>query len=139
MLKKTITYTDLNGEQQTDELYFNMSKAELGRMQVKMDGKYIDYLQSLVAGKKIEALYDFFYNLVLDSYGEKSSDGKKFLKSPEKRYEFECSVAFSEVLIDTIGDADKMAAFTKGILPPDMVTAAGDMDERAIKALPTQS
>lgn len=136
MLPKTITYTDLNGNQQTETHYFNMTKAELGRMQVKMDGKYIEYLQSLVAGKKIEALYDFFYHLVLDSHGEKSEDGKRFLKNPESRYEFECSVAFSEILIDTIGDADKMSAFTKGILPPDMVTTAGDL--RA-EALPAQS
>lgn len=136
MLKKTITYTDLNNESQTETFYFNMNKAELGRMQVKMDGKYIDYLQSLVAGKKIEALYNFFYNLVLDSYGEKSDDGKRFVKSPEKRADFECSVAFSEILIDTIGDSDKMSSFTKGILPPDMVTAAGDV---RVEALPSES
>lgn len=136
MLTKTITYTDLNGNSQTETFLFNMNKAELGRMQVKMDGKYIDYLQSLVAGKKIEALYKFFYDLVLDSYGEKSEDGKRFIKSAVARADFECSVAFSEILIDTIGDADKMAAFTKGILPLDMVTAAGDV---RVEALPTQS
>lgn len=137
MLTKTITYTDLNGKEQTETFLFNMTKAELGRMQVKMDGKYIDYLQSLVEGKKIEALYDFFYNLVLDSYGQKSEDGKRFVKNPDLRADFECSIAFSEILIDTIGDADKMSSFTKGILPPDMVTTAGDVDVPAIKALPT--
>ena len=42
MLTKTITYTDLNGKEQTETFLFNMTKAELGRMQVKMDGKYID-------------------------------------------------------------------------------------------------
>lgn len=134
MLKKTITYTTLNGEEVTETHLFNMTKAELGRMQVKMDGKYIDYLQSLVAGKKIEALYDFFYNLVLDSHGEKSDDGRKFVKSPLMRAEFECSIAFSEILIDTIGDADKMSAFTKGILPPDMVAKDGDINVKDIEA-----
>ena len=134
MLTKTITYVDLNGVSQTETYLFNMNKAELGRMQVKMDGKYIDYLQQLVAGKKIEELYNFFYTLVLDSYGEKSEDGKHFYKSEERKRDFECSVAFSEILIDTIGDADKMSAFTKGILPPDMVTKAGDVDVKAIEA-----
>lgn len=139
MLTKSITYTTLNGDEVTETHLFNMNKAELGRMQVKMDGKYIDYLQSLVAGKKIEALYDFFYNLVLDSHGEKSEDGKRFIKSPEARFEFETSVAFSEILIDTIGNADKMSAFTKGILPPDMVTKAGDVDVKAIEAASTNA
>ncbi len=134
MLKKTITYTDLNGEKQTDVCYFNMNKAELGRMQVKMDGKYLDYLKSLIEKKRIEALYDFFYNLVLDSYGEKSDDGLRFNKSPEMRWKFECSVAFSEILMDIIGDKDKVADFTKGILPPDMLTSAGDINAAAIPA-----
>lgn len=136
MLKKEITYTDLNGNTQTDTCYFNLNKAELGRLQVKMDGKYIDYLQDLIAKKKIEQLYDFFYNLVLDSYGERSDDGKHFFKSDLKRAEFECSVAFSEILIDVIGDAEKMASFTKGILPPDMVTDAGGVN---VKAIPSET
>lgn len=134
MLKKTVTYTDLNGNPQTDVCYFNMNKAELGRMQVKMDGKYIDHLKGLIEKKRIEALYDFFYNLVLDSYGEKSDDGLRFMKDPETRWKFECSVAFSEILIDVIGDKDKMSDFVKGILPPDMLTSAGDIDAAAIPA-----
>lgn len=134
MLKKEISYTDYNGEKQTDVCYFNMNKAELGRMQVKMDGKYLDYLKSLIEKKRIEALYDFFYNLVLDAYGEKSDDGKRFVKNTSMRSDFENSVAFSEILIDIIGDADKMASFTRSILPADMVTAEGGVDVKAIPA-----
>lgn len=134
MLKKEISYTDYNGEKQTDVCYFNMNKAELGRMQVKMDGKYLDYLKSLIEKKRIEALYDFFYNLVLDAYGEKSEDGKRFVKNASMRSDFENSVAFSEILIDIIGDADKMASFTRSILPADMVTAEGGVDVKAIPA-----
>lgn len=134
MLKKEISYTDYNGEKQTDVCYFNMNKAELGRMQVKMDGKYLDYLKSLIEKKRIEALYDFFYNLVLDAYGEKSDDGKRFVKNASMRSDFENSVAFSEILIDIIGDADKMASFTRSILPADMVTAEGGVDVKAIPA-----
>lgn len=134
MLKKEISYTDYNGEKQTDVCYFNMNKAELGRMQVKMDGKYLDYLKSLIEKKRIEALYDFFYNLVLDGYGEKSDDGKRFVKNASMRSDFENSVAFSEILIDIIGDADKMASFTRSILPADMVTAEGGVDVKAIPA-----
>lgn len=134
MLKKTITYTDFNGNSQTDVCYFNMNKAELGRMQVKMDGKYLDYLKGLIEKKRIEALYDFIYNLVLDSYGEKSDDGLRFMKDPEMRWKFECSVAFSEILIDLIGDKDKLSEFVKRILPPDMLTSTGEIDAAAIPA-----
>lgn len=134
MLKKTVTYVDYNGDKQEDVLYFNLNKAELGKLQVRMDGKFIDHLQALTEKRKIESLYNFIYNLILDSYGEKDVSGKRFIKSPDMRWEFENSLAFSEVLMDVIKNAENMAAFVKAIIPPDMVTEAGDMD---VKALPT--
>lgn len=134
MLRKEINYTDLNGDQQTDVLYFNLNKAELGKLQMRMDGKFLDHIQALIEKKRIESLYDFFYNLLLDSYGEKDVSGKKFIKSKEIRDDFENSVAFAELLMKIISSAEEMAAFTKGILPADMVTAAGDVDVKAIPA-----
>lgn len=133
MLKKTITYTDYNGEKQTDVCYFNLNKAELGKLQMKMDGKFLDHIQALIEKRRIGSLYDFFYNLLLDAYGEKDVSGKKFNKSSEIRADFENSIAFSEILMDVISDAEKMAAFTKGILPADMISEAGDLD---VKTLP---
>lgn len=134
MLKKTVTYTDYNGESQTDVLYFNLNKAELGKLQMKMDGKFLDYIQALIEKKRIESLYDFFYNLLLDSYGERDVSGKKFDKSPEIRANFENSIAFAEVLMNVISSPENMSAFTKGILPADMISEAGDVDVKAIPA-----
>lgn len=136
MLRKEVTYTDYNGEKQTDVLYFNLSKAELGKLQMRMDGKFLDHIQALVERKRIESLYNFFYNLLLDSYGEKDVTGKKFNKSKEIRDDFENSIAFSELLMEVISDPDNMASFTKGILPPDMVSAAGDVN---VKAIPSET
>lgn len=136
MLRKTVTYTDYNGDSQTDILYFNLSKAELGKLQMRMDGKFLDHIQALLERKKIESLYDFFYNLILDAYGEKDATGKKFNKSKEIRDDFENSIAFSEVLMEVISSAENMEAFTRGILPADMVTAAGGVD---VKAIPSEA
>lgn len=134
MLKKTVSYVDYNGERQTDVCYFHLNKAELGKLQMRMDGKFLDYIQALVEKKKIESIYDFFYNLLLDSYGEKDVTGKKFNKSPSIRADFENSIAFSETLMEIISSIDNMSAFVKGILPPDMVSEAGDVDVKAIPA-----
>lgn len=132
MLRKVITYTDFNDEVQEDVLYFNLSKAELGKLQMKMDGKFLDHIKALLEKKKIGSLYDFFYNLVLDAYGEKDASGKRFNKSPEIRASFENSIAFSEVLMDIISSSDNMAAFTKGILPPDMVSKMGEIEKEVM-------
>lgn len=120
MLKRDITYTDFDGNNRTDTAYFHLSKTEIGRMQVKMDGKYIDYLKKLVSGKHVEELYDIFYNLILDSYGEKSADGTRFVKTPEKRADFESSIAFDALFSELITDMNKMADFTKKVIPADM-------------------
>lgn len=122
MLKRDITYTDFDGNSRVDTAYFHLSKTEIGRMQVKMDGKYIDHLKMLVSGQHVEELYDIFYNLVLDSYGEKSDDGTRFIKTPEKRAEFESSIAFDTLFSELITDMNKMADFTKKVIPADMTT-----------------
>lgn len=120
MLKREINYVDFDGNNRTDTAYFHLSNAEIGRMQVKMDGKYIDYLKALVEGKHVEKLYDIFYNLILDSYGEKSPDGKRFVKSPEMRKDFEMSVAFDVLFSELITDMDKMSDFTKNVIPSNV-------------------
>lgn len=135
MYRMKTTYVDYEGNNQEDVLYFNLNKAEVGKLQMRMDGKFIDYLQNLIEKKRIEDLYDFFYNLLLDSYGEKDPSGKKFIKSKQIREDFENSIAFAEALMEIIGDVDKMSAFTKGILPADMVTAGG-ID---VKAIPSET
>lgn len=119
MLIKTFEYVDYNGDKQVETLYFNLNKAEIAAMQVRMDGKFIDHLRDLVEGKKIEALFGFFRDLVLDSYGEKSSDGKRFHKTAEMRRDFEESIPFSELIVELMGDPEKVKTFTRGILPPD--------------------
>lgn len=119
MIAKTIEYVDYNGNSQKETCYFNMTKAEIAAMQVRMNGKFIDHLKSLIDGHQVEDLFKYFRELVLDSYGEKSEDGKRFHKTPEMRNEFEESIAFSEMITELLQDPNKVRVFAKGILPPD--------------------
>lgn len=135
MLKKEFTYTDFDGNQRTETGYFNMTKAEIAAMQVKMDGKFIDYLQDLVRGNHIEKLFHIFSDLVLDSYGEKSEDGRRFVKNAQIREDFKSSMMYSEMIVDLISAPEKMSAFTRSILPADMVSKAGELNAPAIAPL----
>lgn len=135
MLAKTVTYTDYNGETQTETCLFNMTRVEIATMQVKMDGMYIDYLQDLVAKRKIEKLFGFIKDFVLDSYGEKSADGRKFVKSAEIRADFENSLAYEQVLMETIESPESMRAFVLGVIPSDMAKATGEIDAKAIASI----
>lgn len=132
MIRKEISYTNFNGKSQKDIAYFNMNKAELGKLQMRENGTYIDRLQDLVARRKVEEMFNFVYNLVLDSYGERDPEGRKFVKSKELRDDFEQSIAFSEFLMELVSDGDKLSDFITSILPPDMVTKEGSVNAQAL-------
>lgn len=132
MLRKEIHYTDFNGKPQKELAYFNVNKAELGKLQMRENGTYIDRLQDLVARRKVEEMFNFVYNLILDSYGERDPEGRKFIKTPELRNDFEQSIAFSEFLMELVSNGDKLSEFITSILPPDMVTGEGSVNAQAL-------
>lgn len=116
MLKKTITYTDYNGEKRTEDFYFNLSKAELIEMQANADGKLEDNYKKIITKKKPSEIYNAFKEIVLMSYGEKSEDGKRFKKSKELSEEFSQTEAFSELITEFMTDENSASSFVNGIL-----------------------
>lgn len=117
MLKKTIKYVDYNGETHEEEYYFNLSKAEVMEMQLGTAGGFAEHLQKLVNTKDVPAITKAFKDLILASYGVKSDDGKRFIKSPEIRDAFVQSEAYSELFMELIQNADACNDFIKGIMP----------------------
>ena len=120
MLKKTIKYTDYNGEEQTEDFYFNLSKAELTEMELSTTGGYGVMLQGIVAAEEHTKLVPIIKDIIFKSYGEKSADGKRFMKSPELSTAFSQTEAYSELFMEIATDADASAAFVNGIIPTDV-------------------
>lgn len=117
MIKWPITYTDYNGETHTEDFYFNLNKAELMEMNFDANGAYADYLQRMVDQRDAIKLGAEYKRIILKSYGEKSADGRRFVKSKELVEAFEQSEAYSELYMELIGDPDKMTRFIEGVLP----------------------
>ena len=117
MLTKKITYVDYNGEDRTETFYFNLTKAELTKLQFSHSGGYGEYLQRIVAAKDLPALMEAFDNLIDLSYGEKSDDGKRFIKSPELTKAFKETEAYSELFSELLTNSDAASAFANGIMP----------------------
>jgi len=122
MLKKTVTYTDYNGEVRTEEFLFNLSKAELAEMELTTPGGLTEHIKKSAQNKDNVALFELFKDIILRSYGTKSSDGKRFIKSKEMREEFSQTEAYSELFIELASNADAAAAFVNGIIPKDLPT-----------------
>ena len=124
MLKKTITYTDYNGVSRTEDFWFNLSKAELLEMQLTTDGGLVEMLQKIVAAKDTKSIISIFKDIIFKAYGEKSPDGKRFMKSKEISEAFSQTEAYSQLFIELSTDDKAAAAFINGIVPADVAKEA---------------
>lgn len=124
MLKKTITFTDCNGNERTEDFYFNLSKAEIMEMELSIAGGLAEAIQKVVATQDAPSIIKIFKDLILKSYGEKSPDGRRFMKEDEfgrKLYKnFEQTEAYSTLFVELATNAEAAAAFVNGIVPADM-------------------
>ena len=117
MLKKTITYEDYDGNKRTEDFYFNLSKAEIMEMELGVSGGMTQMLNRIIAEQDSEKIIKTFKEIILKAYGEKSPDGKRFIKSEELSTAFSQTEAFSQLFMELATDADAAAKFVNGIIP----------------------
>lgn len=117
MIKKEITYTDFNGDKRTEDFYFNMSMDDIVEMGFSYEEGMEEYLHKIIDTEDVKEIYYTFKKIVLDSYGEKSEDGRRFIKSKELSEAFSQTSAFSELLISFIKDSSKAADFINALVP----------------------
>lgn len=122
MLKLTETYTDFNDVERTEDFYFNLTKAEIMEMEMTTEGGLAEMIQRIVDAKNTTAIIKIFKDLILKSYGEKSPDGKRFIKSEELSDAFSQTEAYSQIFMRLATDSDAAAAFVNGIIPKDIDT-----------------
>lgn len=119
MLKKSITYTDYNGLERTEDFYFNLSKAEIMEMEMSKAGGFAESINRIVAAQDAPSIIKIFKDLILKAYGVKSDDGKRFVKSEELSVAFSQTEAYSKLFMELATDADAAAVFVNGIVPAD--------------------
>lgn len=120
MLKKSIKYTDYNGVERVEDFYFNLSKAEVAEMELSVDGGMSAMLQKIVESNNNKEILAMFKQIILKAYGEKSEDGKRFVKNEKISEGFAQTEAFSELFVELALNEDKAAEFVKGILPGEL-------------------
>lgn len=124
MLKRTITYPDYNGGSRTEDFYFNLTQAEITEMELSVDGGLIEMINRIVAAQDGKQIIATFKDIILRAYGEKSPDGKRFIKSQELRDAFSQTEAYSQLFMELATDADAAAAFVNGIVPAQSAAPA---------------
>ena len=135
MLKKNIKYVDYDGNDRAEDFYFNLTRSELMEMhlnkaevielQLGTVGGLTKTLEKIVQEKDASRIIEYFKTIILKAYGEKSADGRRFIKSQELRDAFEQTEAYSELFMELASDAKMAAEFINGVLPKEAADAIG--------------
>lgn len=127
MLKKTIEYTDYEGNERKEDFYFNLTKAEVMEMEMGTTGGMKKMLEKIVAEQDSKRIIETFKDIIMRSYGEKSPDGKRFEKMRDGRRladAFSQTEAYSELFMELATNAEAAATFINGIIPQQLTSAA---------------
>ena len=122
MLKKTITYTDYNGNSRTEDFYFNLTEAEVTEMELSVNGGLAEMIKRIVAAQDSKQIIEIFKDIIMRAYGEKSPDGKRFIKTQEVKDNFAQTEAYSKLFMELATDDKAAADFINGIIPAKIET-----------------
>ena len=124
MLTKIITYTDYNGLERTENFYFNLSKSELTELELTTEGSLTAALNKMVNANDISDLARMFKKILLLAYGEKSPDGRRFMKSEDISLAFSQTPAYDKLFMELFTGTDSMIEFINAVIPKEAAEAA---------------
>jgi len=128
MLRKTIMFKDLDGNALVEDFYFHISKTELIKLEISQDEGMEAYLKKIVASGNNKEIMAIFESIILSSYGRRSDDGKRFIKSAEISEEFHQTDAYEELMFELMTDAGAAAKFITGCLPDDFESRIKELE-----------
>jgi hypothetical protein len=126
MFKKTVKYTDYNDVEREETFFFNLTKAEVLEMELSTTGGLSAMIKGVIDAKDTPQLIKIFKELVLKAYGEKSPDGRRFIKTPEIAEAFSQTEAYSEIFMELATDDKAASAFVEGITPKGLEGYSAD-------------
>ena len=115
MLKKTVKYYDFNGDEASETLYFNLTTTEVAKLAAQFSGDIEKHIKRITAAEDMNAMLTFIEKLILASYGVKSEDGKRFMKTAALREEFESSAVYAELFEQLLMNPEEAKAFGEGL------------------------
>lgn len=131
MIKWPITYEDYDGNQRTEEAWFHLTKTELIEMELSTYGME-RMLNKITSEQDNVKIFATLKDLILKAYGEKSLDGRSFVKSPEKSAAFAQTAAFDALIMSFFSDSSRAAEFVRGIVPKELAEEAARVKANAL-------
>ena len=133
MIKKTITYVDFDDVERTEDHYFNLTKSELMEMDFSATGGMDRMIRNIIDAKDTKRLIELFKDIILKSYGEKSLDGKSFVKVRDGHKladDFAQTSAYDALFMELATDDKAATEFITGVIPKKLaedLVASGEV------------
>lgn len=134
MLKKSITFEDFNGNEVTEDHYFHLSKADLVEMEVSQKGGLAKRIEKMMAEEDAKGIMETFKDLILRAYGQKSEDGRRFIKSPALEDAFLQSPAYDALFMELVTSGEAAAHFVNSVIPQGLEEMARKMKSTSASA-----
>lgn len=137
MYKMTETYTDYDGNERTEDFYFHVTKAEIMEMDFLEEGGLQKTVERITATQDRKALMELFKGIVIMAYGEKSPDGRRFMKNEEIKKNFTETEAYSNIFVKLATDSKAASEFINNIVPKDIQDEAAkiSMDNKIASSI----
>ncbi len=120
MIKKTVTYKDLNGKERTETFYFHYFESEIMDMEMSEEGGLAERIQRIIDAKDQASLLKVIKKFVVDAYGIKSDDGRRFIKNKDVKDAFVECPAYSKIYMELLTNDELAAEFVNKVVPEDM-------------------
>lgn len=141
MLKYPITYTNFDGQKVTEDFYFNLTKAELLKLEAGIAGGLAEKVKKSAAENDKAAIFDIIEKFVLCAYGVKN--GKDFSKTNSQtgiRYSdlFKDTEAYSELFLKLVQDDKEAAKFINAVIPTDIAEKVKEEQAKQAKKVASE-
>lgn len=117
MYKKVIEFEGFDGQLETQEHYFHISKLEATKINAKYGGDIQQYMTKLADEGDTLKILEFIEEFILAAHGVRSDDGLRFIKNEDTRTEFSQSLAFEALIVELLTDPDAITEFTNKVIP----------------------
>lgn len=117
MYKKTIKFEDYNGNEREEDFFFNLSESEVTKLELRTPGGLTEMMQNIVKKQDSQKIIDTFEDLIRQSYGEKSNDGREFRKSAEISDRFMHTEAYDKLFMELCTNSKAASEFFNNIIP----------------------
>lgn len=127
MIKKTVTYKDLNGKERTETFYFHYFESEIMDMEMSEEGGLAERIQRIIDAKDQASLLKVIKKFVVDAYGIKSDDGRRFIKNQDVKDAFVECPAYSKIYMELLTNDELAAEFVNKVVPEDMAAQLAEL------------